>query len=132
MTRLRGPIRPGPATPSEPGFVYHATNEERACDIVRDGKLKTHKPWEGTEQDTWPDGSVQKRSYHAEKADVVHSFAPEEGAPVILRTARTAHPFQRENTGDIFTTKPIPAKKLEIGLDEGWMPLQDWAKRECK
>lgn len=126
------PLRPSGDTRTDPGFAYHATNEERACDIARGG-LRTHGPSYGTDQDAWPDGSREKRSYHAERASVVHSFAPEEGPAVILRARRDAHPFQEERTTrDLYTKKTIPASKLEIGLDdETWEPLPDWARKSC-
>lgn len=129
---LRGPLRPGPGTEGPQGFAYHATNEERACDIARSRKLKTHKPSEFTDQDEWPDGSVEKRSYHSKHANVVWAFAPETGPHVLLRTGLTSHPFKPEQgTGDLVTTKPISASKIEIGLDEGWVPLVSWAKKNC-
>ena len=127
------PLRPTSNTPTDDGFAYHATNEERACDIVKGG-LKTHGPSYGTDQSAWPDGSREKRSYHAKRAGVVASFAPEEGAPVILRTPLGAHPFQAESsTGDLYTKKTIPATKLEIGLDDNtWAPLSAWGERSCR
>lgn len=123
--------RPTSTMPSEDGFAYHATNEERACDIATAG-LRTHRPSYGTDQAAWPDGATEKRSYHSKKAGVVASFAPEEGEAVILRTPLQAHPFQAERTGDLYTRKTIPATKLEIGLDdESWVPLPQWAGKSC-
>ena len=126
------PRRPSSDMPTEDGFAYHATNEERACDIAEEG-LKTHGPSYGTDQRVWPDGAREKRSYHAKRAGVVASFAPEEGDPVILRTPLAAHPFKTESTGDLYTKKTIPATKLEIGLDDDtWAPLPTWAARSCR
>lgn len=122
------PLRPDEKTPSEPGYVYHATNESRALDISQQGLL-THKPWEHTEQDMWPDGGVDKRSYHSPKAHVVWAFAPQEGKPVILRTHQSKHAFKaEEGTGDVYTKKPIHPQHLEIGMADGsWKPLTQWA-----
>lgn len=114
-------ISPTSSTFSESGYVYHATNEDRVRDIAREG-IKTHKPWDFTEQDSWPDGSTEKRSYFSRSASSVWAFAPEEGRAVILRTRETSQ-FKREGTGDIYTTKSVPASKLEVLTDEGWVPL---------
>lgn len=124
---MRGPIRPSRTLPSEPGFAYHATNEERACDIARTG-LKPHRPWYGTDQRVWPDGSTEKRSYHSSQASTVASFAPEDGAPVILRTPIRAHLFRRESvTGDLYSRSAINPRHIAIATEEaGWVPLQIW------
>jgi len=107
---------------SEQGYAYHATNQERLYEIAETGKLKTHKPYEFTDQDVWPDGATNKRAYLSEKADIVWRFAPEEGRPVVLRTKRTG--LKKESTGDIFTDKPILSDKLEyLGEDNNWHPV---------
>lgn len=124
-TRLPA-LRPSSSTPSEDGYAYHVTNEDNAFSIAGQGLL-THKPWEGTDQDMWPDGATEKRSYHSGNAGHVWSFAPEEGRPVILRTKLTSHPFKKESTGDLYSRKPIAPHLLEIGLADGtWQPLQQW------
>ncbi len=116
---------PDSETKSEDGYVYHATNVENAANIAQ-GKLETHKPWEFTDQGAWPDGATEKRTYWSEKADNVWQFAPEDGAPVILRAKKT-DAFTSESTGDIFTRKPVDAKDIEIlGEDGQWHPLPEY------
>lgn len=118
------PIPPSSSTASERGWLYHATNIDSAYQIAESGSLLTHKPWHGTDQETWPDGSTQKRSYWSPRADVVWSFAPKDGQSVILRTAATKD-FRREPfTGDVYTTKKVPASRIEILTDEGWIALR--------
>src|SRR6185312_16133204 len=72
--RPAAPARPTGSTPSEPGFLYHATSHERALEIAESGKLLTHKPWDYTDQGCWPDGGEEKRSYFSPKAHVVWQF----------------------------------------------------------
>lgn len=108
---------------SEPGYVYHATNAERMEEIRNTGKLIPHRPDYGTEQDTWPDGATEKRSYFSRKANVVWQFAPEEGQPVVLRTKESPE-FKTESTGDVFSRKPIQTQDLEyLGEDGNWHAL---------
>ncbi len=117
------PVAPSSSTASERGWLYHATNVYNARQIAEGGSLKTHSPWHGTDQEAWPDGSTQKRSYWSRRAEVVWAFAPEEGPAVILRTPETDD-FHRESTGDIYTTKKVKASNIEILTDEGWIPLR--------
>lgn len=112
------------AMPSEAGYVYHATNAERAADIIESGKLKTHKPYEFTDQSVWPDNSTEKRNYFTPTAQNTWQFAPEEGAPVLLRVSKTSHPFKTESTGDIYSTKPVDASNIEALTETGWQPLK--------
>jgi len=116
--------QPGPDTPSEVGYQYHATNAERAASIAQAG-LTPHGPSYGTDQETWPDGGTGKRTYFNPKAGTVWQFAPEDGRPVILRVKGDAAPFKAEGTGDTYLTKPVPASLLEIQTDQGWKPLRD-------
>ena len=104
--------------PSEGDYVYHATNAERLMDIAESGKLNTHKPWQFTDQNVWPDGSTAKRAYFGASPDHLWQFAPEEGRPVIVRTAKTPQ-IRAESTGDLFTEKPISAHALEYLGDDG-------------
>jgi hypothetical protein len=114
---------------SEEGYAYHATNEERLFDIAQTGKLKTHKAHEFTDQDAWPDGSTEKRSYFSNKANIVWQFAPEEGKPVIIRTKGEG--LKAESTGDIYSTKPISSKNLEyLGEDDKWHPVDELKESE--
>lgn len=115
-------VRPDGLLPSDPLFVYHATNEERAAEIARTG-LKTHKPWEFTNQEVWPDGGEEPRVYFSPRASAVWAFAPEEGRPVILRVPRGLVRLRNEGTGDVYVREKVPAKALEILLDTGWAPL---------
>lgn len=112
--------------PSDAGYVYHATNAERAHDIANDGSLNVHKPDYGTDQDVWPDGSKDKRSYFTSKADQAWQFAPEDGKSALLRMKRDPNVHQVESTGDLFSKKKIGADKLEyLGSDKQWRPLSD-------
>jgi hypothetical protein len=119
-------VRPSNALPDEPGYMYHATNLERARPIGKEG-IAVHRPDWGTDQDVWPDGSKQLRSYWSPRASNVWQFAPEEGAPVVLRTPKEAHPFKAEGTGDFYATKPVPPEKVEILTKDGWTPIQEWS-----
>ena len=93
-------------------YYFHATNLERAHEIAASGKLVTHKPWEYTDQSTWPDGSTEKRSYFASEPASVMQFAPE-GEPIVLAVPTDAADFKVERgTGDRYVTKPISAKHL--------------------
>ena len=124
------PQRVSPATltqevGSEPGYVYHATNEERLNEIRDSGKLDIHKPSFGTDQSSWPDGSTNKRSYFSRKANVVWQFAPEDGKPVLIR-ARETPDFKTESTGDVYSEKSVPSHKLEyLGEDQNWHSLKE-------
>jgi hypothetical protein len=112
--------------PHQPGYVYHATNLERAHDIAQSGKLDVHKPSYGTDQEVWPDGTTEKRSYFSKNAASVWHFAPEEGKPVILRTVHDPAIHKTESTGDIYATKKVPAERLEIlGNDKQWHPISE-------
>jgi hypothetical protein len=121
---------PGDDDESEEGYVYHATNHYGAYDIADDGHLRTHKPWYGTDQRAWPDGSTKKRAYFSNQASGVHWFAPEEGRPAVLRVHRDNHPFHRESgTGDVYTRKKIPTKHVQVRHADGsWHPISKLAE----
>lgn len=109
---------------SESSYAYHATNEERLYEIADSGNLNTHKPNYGTDQETWPDGSTDKRAYFSNDAKVVWQFAPEDGKPVVIRTSNKK--LKAESTGDIYSTKPVSTKELEyLGNDDKWHPVTD-------
>jgi len=111
---------------SEEGYLYHATNEENAQSIAAEGKIRLHRPNEGTpDQDFWPDGDKGKRAYFSTNAANTASFAPENGSPVLLRVKRGAHSFRKESgTGDYFTNKEVNAGNVEyLGDDKQWHPL---------
>ena len=111
---------------SDTGYVYHATNQERLHEIADSGKLNTHKPHEFTDQDAWPDGSIQKRAYFSKNAGIVWSFAPEDGTPVIVRAKSDPSLSYERSTGDIYSTRPVSAGKLEyLGEDKQWHPVNN-------
>ena len=113
------------AMEGDPNYVYHATNEERANQIADNGQLGTYKPSDFTDQNVWPDGSTNKRNYFTPTAKNTWQFAPEEGKPVLLRIAKGDHPFKQENgTPDLYSTKPVPAEKIQyLGDDGNWQSL---------
>jgi len=116
------PAIPTVSTPVERGYLYHATNRERAYSIATEG-LQTHKPWQYTEQNAWPDGSTERRVYLADGV-IPWMFAPEEGRAVLLRVPRGDVHAKRESTGDYYTTRPIRADKLQVLGDDGeWYPM---------
>lgn len=121
---LNPPVRPGPGLASEPGWIYHATNEERMAEIAVEG-LKPHRPWEFTDQEEWPDGATEKRIYFSPKAEVVWQFAPEEGGAVILRVPQSAVAWRPEGTGDVYVTKRIPPERIQVLWDDGWRALSE-------
>lgn len=120
-------IRPSASIESQEGYIYHATNRERAVEIAKDG-LKPHAPSFGTDQNEWPDGSREKRSYWISRAGSAWSFAPEYGEAVLLRALRSQLDTKIERgTGDVVTTKKVPVSKIEILTEQGWIPLKSWA-----
>lgn len=121
---IKDAVEPDKELKSEPGYVYHATNLERAYDIAESGKLDVFKPGYGTDQNYWPDGATKKRSYFTAKAGSAWQFAPEDGKSVILRTKRS-EVHKDESTGDVYAEKSIPADKLEILTDKGWVSLTE-------
>lgn len=115
---------------SASGYVYHATNTERAMEIARSG-LKLHRPSQYTDQLAWPDGSRRRRAYFSDSAHTVWAFAPEEGQSTVLRAKKAAHPFRRESTGDIYTEHPIAPHALEVLTAEGrWVPLRRFEAKQ--
>lgn len=120
-------VSPHSRSPSEPGFVYHATNTDRAYDIAREG-LKPHRPWQYTDQSSWPDGGTEGRVYFTPHAGSAWQFAPEEGTSVLLRVPSTVAKFG-DGTGDRFARRAVPTTKIEIMTTDGWEPLRPWAAR---
>jgi hypothetical protein len=116
------PISPIAGMPSENDFAYHATNLENAYEIANNG-IETHSPDYGTEQNTWPDGSTEERSYFVNNAGIAWQFAPEHGKAVLLRIPMNAVIFKHESTGDVYATKTIPADKIEIHTKHGWVNI---------
>lgn len=111
---------------AEEGYVYHATNVERAQEIADTGNLNPHDPGAYTDQDAWPDGATQPRIYFSGDPKVVGAFAPEDGESVIIRTVKPDDAKKESGTGDIVAEKPVPSDKLEIlGADGKWHPIND-------
>jgi hypothetical protein len=118
----KGTVRAEAVKASEPGYLYHATNVERANEIAA-SRMKLHEPWEFTDQGAWPDGSVKPRAYFSPRAQSTAAFAPEEGPSVVLRTPEGKN-FRRESgTGDVVTERPISSRNLEIATPTGWEAL---------
>ena len=110
---------------SDDGYMYHATNHYNLYDIINDGKLKTHKPSFGTDQQAWPDGSVKKRSYWTNNKETAKYFHPEEGNPVLIRSKLSSHSFKKEHgTGDFYLESPIDIKHLETFHNGEWKNLK--------
>jgi hypothetical protein len=117
---------------SDEGYLYHATNHDRAHEIAESGGLETHTPAYGTDQDVWPDGSTEKRSYFTKQADHAYQFSPEEGKPALLRMKQDPAIHSRESTGDFYSKKKIPANKIEVlGDDKQWHPVSELSEAKA-
>lgn len=117
--------RPDGSLKSDPGYLYHATNLENLHDISASGFLDVFPPSHGTDQEAWPDGEDEHRSYWTSRAASAWSFAPEHGQPVLLRTPSSPK-FRRETTGDYYATARIPSFELEVMRQDGsWMTLSE-------
>lgn len=112
-------FRPDSSIKSDPGYLYHATNEDNLRDIRSSGFLDVFGPSYGTDQDSWPDGSEEDRSYWTERASSAWHFAPEHGRPLILRTPKNPAFRSEYGTGDYYSTKPIPVGSLEVLMADG-------------
>lgn len=109
---------------ADEGYAYHSTNAENLHDIAQSGKLATHKPSHGTDQDAWPDGATEKRAYFSHSPDIARSFSPAEGRAVLMRTKRDADMHTEKGTGDLYTKRPVRAMHLEYhGDDKNWHPV---------
>jgi hypothetical protein len=109
---------------SEPGYVYHATNHNNLYEIIHSGHLDVFDPWHGTEQDEWPDGSTEPRSYWSNNIATTQYFVPMDGKAVIIRTKFNPQIFRVETgTKDIYSTQRIPISALEALVDNQWTPL---------
>jgi hypothetical protein len=124
------PAKIEPDLPSQEGYVYHATNTERAVDIAREG-LKTHKPHEFTDQSTWPDRSTEKRNYFTPTAKNTWQFAPEEGQGALLRIKREKGMRPEGGSSDLYSTKKIDPSKIEMLAEDGkYYPLSKFYEEE--
>lgn len=110
--------------PADPDYFYHATNVDNAQD-VSGSSLIPHGPSYGTDQEEWPDGNEDDRSYFTHSPKIAYQFAPEDGKPALLRVSREAAKFGRESTGDMFTTDTIDPQHIEIATENGWVRLSD-------
>lgn len=133
-------IQENPAIPSEientqdtktneNNYFYHGTNLYGVQGIKDTGKIKIFRPWHGTEQEVWPDGSIEKRAYFSPTAKGVEPFFPETGPYFVLRVSKANANFKKESgTPDFYVTNSIPIKFVEIfnkTLDS-WVPLQEF------
>lgn len=102
---------------SEPGYMYHSTDEEGARSIAGQGKLSPSRP-----EQAWPDGDRGKRAYFS--ADATGS-EPGAGPQTLLRVKRGEHSFRREaGTGKFYTNAEVNAGNVEyLGDDKKWHPL---------
>lgn len=107
---------------TEDGYVYHGTNDSNFYDILSAGYVDVFEPWHGTEQDAWPDGGTEKRSYWTGKADSTKYFIPEGGRPVVIRTRFDPKIFKKEGTGDLYSRKRIPVAQIEVLTGGRWVP----------
>lgn len=115
------------ATPHDENYLYHGTSQDRLNDIMTAGKMGTFRPWHGTEQDAWPDGSTEKRSYWGPSPTHVEPFIPD--YPPALVRAQRAHVNARpeRGTGDFYAVKPVSTRHLEYFDGVGWRPVSDMA-----
>jgi hypothetical protein len=111
---------------SRTGFLYHATNTDHFWDMLSDGYVEVFPPDYGTEQSTWPDGSTESRSYWSADASAVWSFVPE-GKGIIIRVPNSSS-FQREVTGDWYTTRRIPVASVQVLVGRKWVPFSEVGK----
>jgi len=106
-----------------PEFLYHATTPDNVWNIIQHGFLVTNRPWYGTEQQVWPDGSTEKRSYWSPRANRIFQWVPShQGA--IIRT-RLTNLFRQEGRSiEWYTRKKIPINQLEVmALDGRWIRM---------
>jgi len=108
-------------------YFYHTTTRDSLYDIIADGELIVGRPqdsevWTDEPQQTWPDGSTQRRSYWSDsEAGTVDFSRPQ---AVVVRVAKTSVPnMKEESTGDFYMTKPVDADLLEVLTDGGWVRL---------
>lgn len=128
--------RPRPArqpgnTPSERGYLYHATNLRHAKEIADTDQIEVFKPYFRDDRDTWPDGSDEERAYFHANVNSVKRFMPKGQNKVILRVPISAGNFQQEQeTGYVYSNQPVDATRARILLNDGnWMFLRIFFKR---
>ena len=107
----------------DPNYLYHGTNDQNLYDIAQSGFLNVFEPSYGTDQETWPDGETEERSYWTQNPATTHLFIPY-GKPVIIRTKYIPSKFHKERfTNDFYTTQPVPTEQLEVLVNNNWMPV---------
>lgn len=107
----------------DPNYLYHGTNDQNLYDIAQSGFLNVFEPSHGTDQETWPDGETEERSYWTQNPATTLFFIPH-GKPVIIRTKHIPSKFHKErNTNDFYTTQPVPIKQLEVLVNNNWIPV---------
>jgi hypothetical protein len=111
--------------PADSRYAYHITGIEN-LDSIRESGLRIHEPWEGTDQDAWPDGKLEKRAYFASSPRSAFPFAPEHtGKPILLRVHKDAVDLHREvYTGDMYVTQTVEPWKPQYLAENGdWLPV---------
>jgi hypothetical protein len=122
VTQPPGQLQRGLA--GEPGYAYHATNTDRLREIADSGELRTHEPHQFTDQDMWPDGAIEPRSYFGASPEHLWQFAPEEGTPTAIRTRMAPNIRRERGTNDLYSRDPIGVDALEyLGADNAWHPV---------
>jgi len=132
QTRRPRPAKEPGNTPSEKGYLYHATNLRYAIEIASSDHIDIFKPYfKDAYRDTWPDGSDEERAYFHANVNSVKRFMPKGQNKVILRVPITAGNFQQEaETGYVYSNQPVDATRARILLNDGnWMFLRIFFKR---
>jgi len=104
-------------------YLYHGTNSDNLYEILDSGYIDVFPPDYGTNQDEWPDGQLEERSYWTPSQATTQYFFPEEGEPVVLRTMADRRFRAERSTGDWYTTNRIPVSDLEVEKNGQWIPL---------
>lgn len=142
---IKSAIAPNPEIPSEPGYVYHVTNDDAALEIAEAGTMKPFWPYSKDEGRTvWKDdGTTEPRSYWTNVPSSLTNFVPPSGKPVVIRVRvdpklgelvgprREMDRFKFETTGhgDIFTRFAIPTERIEVLTSTGWQRMWDSSKK---
>lgn len=106
-------------------YIYHGSNGDNVRDIWA-SSLETFPPDHGTDQDAWPDGGTEDRSYWTATPDVARSFYAEGGKPALLRVARSRVKVRKESgTTDLYLREAVAPHDLEyFGADGNWHQLK--------
>jgi hypothetical protein len=101
----------------EPGYVYHTSPRDRALDIREEGSINTYDPSHGTDQEAWPDASVDPRSYWSPSPKHTVPFSQEN--PTLWRTKQDQRFKNERGTGDLYATEPVTGLEY-YGEGGGW------------